>query len=276
MEPTVASPGSGASRPSAASSDHSASLSELQRLLLISRDLESFLKRVAVLTATAMPPGGSCAIAVEPPARPVIVVGSDEGSLAVGQIECTHDEGPCVEVRHTGRAVYVPDLTRERRWAFGIEALAHGIRSLLAVPIQGSAGVMGVLSMYDTRAHAYGEEHGEHGRYGRQRGRGENSETLIRAQAFGETIADVIAIALELADQVQLNEDLQKVLASRSVIDQALGVIMAENRCDREQAFDILRRASQNRNTKLHEIAAGLILSVTGRQPEPGPFCPRR
>ncbi|HEY3648330.1 MAG TPA: ANTAR domain-containing protein [Streptosporangiaceae bacterium] len=39
-------------------------------------------------------------------------------------------------------------------------------------------------------------------------------------------------------------------LAFRSVIDQALGVIMAEQRCTAEEAFAILRTASHNRNVK--------------------------
>jgi transcriptional regulator with GAF, ATPase, and Fis domain len=234
-------------------------LSKLQRLLLVCEDLEDFLQRVAMLSAEAMPMGNSFVIAVELPGRPPIVVGSDEGSLAVGKIECTHGEGPCMEVRHSGQPVYLPDLNREgRRWAFGIEALAHGMRSLLAIPIPGPAGVVGVVSLFATRAHAY------------------DRAARRRVQVFAESVADIIAVALRLADQIQLNKDLRSALESRSAIDQAIGVIMAENRCDRETAFEILRRASQNRNTKLRDVAADLVYSITGHQPAPGPFCPRQ
>jgi AmiR/NasT family two-component response regulator len=50
---------------------------------------------------------------------------------------------------------------------------------------------------------------------------------------------------------------------SRSVIDQAMGVVMAQNRCDADAAFAILTRASQNRNIKLRDIARSTVLSVS-------------
>jgi AmiR/NasT family two-component response regulator len=40
------------------------------------------------------------------------------------------------------------------------------------------------------------------------------------------------------------------------VIDQALGVVMGQNRCTADEAFDILRTISQNRNGKLRDVAA--------------------
>jgi GAF domain-containing protein len=259
MDPTGTSPGSKSGTASQPSLDYPVWLPELQRMLMVSGDLEDFLLRVTTLSAAAMPAGISCMIAVELPGRPPIVAGSDEGALAVGKVDCTHREGPSLEVRHTSRPVYVPDLTRERRrWASALEALAHGIRSWLAIPIQGPSGVVGVLSLYAAWADAFDEA------------------TRERMRTFTDDIAGVITLAIQLADQIQLNDDLRSALESRSVIDQAIGVIMAENRCDRDAAFGILRNASQNRHTKLREVAADLVQSVTGHRPTPGPFCPRQ
>jgi AmiR/NasT family two-component response regulator len=56
---------------------------------------------------------------------------------------------------------------------------------------------------------------------------------------------------------------MRKAMDSRSIIDQAMGVIMAQNRCDADAAFAILTRASQNRNIKLREIARGTVMSVS-------------
>jgi GAF domain-containing protein len=234
-------------------------LSELQRQLLASGDLEDFLQRVTALGAAAMPADTSCVIAVEAPGGPLIVAGSDESALAVGKTDCVHREGPHLEVMNTGRSVYSPDLIGAGRWsAFAIEARARSIRCALSIPIQGLTGMVGVLNLYATRADAYDED------------------ARTQAERFAGTIAGSIGIALKLAERLQLNEDLRKALASRSVIDQAIGVIMAENRCDREVAFDVLRRASHNRNVKLREVAADLVLSITGHPPVPGPFGPRR
>ena len=58
----------------------------------------------------------------------------------------------------------------------------------------------------------------------------------------------------------------------RSVIDQVLGIIMAQERCTSSWAFAILRTASQNRNVKLRDIARQLVISLSGEPPQPPPF----
>jgi GAF domain-containing protein len=234
-------------------------LPELQRLLSVSEDLEDLLRRVTVLAAAVMPADTSCVIAVEPPGRPLVVVGSEAASLAVGTTDWTHREGPHLVVTSTGRSAYSPDISKEGRWsAFVIEARARGIRCALTCPIQGPDEVMGVLSLYATRPHAYDEI------------------VQRRAQGMADSVAGVITLAARLTDQIVLNEDLHQALVSRAVIDQAIGVIMAENRCSRVEAFGILRSASQNRNAKLRDVAANLVQSITGHEPMPGPFGPRQ
>jgi AmiR/NasT family two-component response regulator len=58
-------------------------------------------------------------------------------------------------------------------------------------------------------------------------------------------------------------------LRSRAVIDRAIGVIMAESRCDADRAFAILSRASDNRNIKLRDLATEIVMQVRGRAPPP-------
>ena len=53
------------------------------------------------------------------------------------------------------------------------------------------------------------------------------------------------------------------------MIDQAIGVIMAQERCTQTRAFDLLRSASQNRNVKLRDLAAAIVTSVSGEPPQP-------
>ncbi|HWO63364.1 MAG TPA: ANTAR domain-containing protein, partial [Umezawaea sp.] len=74
--------------------------------------------------------------------------------------------------------------------------------------------------------------------------------------------------AVAYADATKLVEQMRTAMASRSVIDQAMGVVMAQNRCSAEAAFALMTRASQNRNIKLREIARGIVANVsrpTGR-----------
>jgi AmiR/NasT family two-component response regulator len=55
-------------------------------------------------------------------------------------------------------------------------------------------------------------------------------------------------------------------MESRAVIEQAKGVLMAQRHVDAEQAFEMLREASQRYNRKLREIAAGIVDSTQGPQ----------
>ena len=82
-----------------------------------------------------------------------------------------------------------------------------------------------------------------------------------------------LRLSLLLARQATLAKDLETAMISRSTIDQALGVIMGQNRTTRDEAFEILRAASQSRNVKLREVAALIIQNLTGHPPaEPPPF----
>ncbi len=52
-------------------------------------------------------------------------------------------------------------------------------------------------------------------------------------------------------------------LDTMPVIEQAKGIIMARERCGPEEAFDLLRRASQRANLKVHVLAASLVAQTS-------------
>jgi len=56
-----------------------------------------------------------------------------------------------------------------------------------------------------------------------------------------------------------LNDQLREALASRDVIGQAKGILMAREVCTPDEAFDILRRGSQRTNRKLRDVAQDLV-----------------
>jgi AmiR/NasT family two-component response regulator len=79
-------------------------------------------------------------------------------------------------------------------------------------------------------------------------------------------VAEAVAVAVgnaeahaQLADQA-LN--MRLAMDSRAVIEQAKGVLMAQRHVDAEQAFEILREASQRYNRKLRDIAFGIVEST--------------
>jgi len=63
-------------------------------------------------------------------------------------------------------------------------------------------------------------------------------------------------------DELTLTDHLRTALSSRSVIDQAIGMIIGMQRCSPETGFDVLRTVSQNRNIPLRVIAADLVATT--------------
>jgi AmiR/NasT family two-component response regulator len=58
--------------------------------------------------------------------------------------------------------------------------------------------------------------------------------------------------------------NLRATLESRTIIDIAIGIVMAQNRCSQATAVQILTEASSNSNTKLRDIAKSIVDSVGG------------
>ncbi|WP_051812603.1 ANTAR domain-containing protein [Streptomyces sp. NRRL S-340] len=71
---------------------------------------------------------------------------------------------------------------------------------------------------------------------------------------------------LELEQEVR---QLRRALVSRPVIDQARGILMAAHACTAQQAWDILREASQRSNTKLRTVAAAVTAGARPDGPAP-------
>ena len=87
---------------------------------------------------------------------------------------------------------------------------------------------------------------------------------------MGSVFATHAAVALAGAQQ---DEQMQKALQGRDVIGQAKGILMAQQGVSADEAFDILRRASQRMNIKLRELAER-VASRTPPQEEGAAYSP--
>jgi hypothetical protein len=96
------------------------------------------------------------------------------------------------------------------------------------------------------------------------------AENRAQAQRFEAARAQLQAIAEWIeTDRPQrevLRESafarLQARLESLPVIEQAKGIVMAQQRCGPDEAFELLRRASQRANVKVHVLAAQIVAHV--------------
>ena len=88
-----------------------------------------------------------------------------------------------------------------------------------------------------------------------------------RARAAIERSSDLIANSEALVGEARIGRDamtreiasLREALASRTVISSAVGILMARAEVTSQEAFDTLRRTSQNANRKLRDVAAELV-----------------
>jgi GAF domain-containing protein len=229
-------------------------LAELQDALLGSDSIEQFLHELAVLAAGLVTSGVSCGMTIGPKGRPVTVACSDPEAARVDEVQYELNDGPCLHAMRDGHLVRIDDTEGQQRWpTFEKLAAAQGIRSCLALPLVAEGRSVGALNLYARAAAAFG------------------TAEVLRAQTFAKNASGAVALALRLASYAALTEQLRSSLASRTVIDQALGVIMAQERCTQSRAFAILRAASQNTNVKLRDIASAIVTGVSGERPQPPP-----
>ena len=82
--------------------------------------------------------------------------------------------------------------------------------------------------------------------------------------------AEETALLTEVVELRAENEQLGRALASRGVIDQARGMVMALAPCPSDRAWDLLVDVSQHCNIKLRDVAAALVATTKDEAlPEP-------
>ena len=95
------------------------------------------------------------------------------------------------------------------------------------------------------------------------------ADSVTRLQATRQEIAAGRTERAVLHDSAFAR--LQARLATLPVIEQAKGIIMAQTGCSPDEAFGLLRKASQRGNVPVRELAAGIVRQAGGRGPAPAP-----
>lgn len=232
-------------------------LGELHSLVLGVAAVQEFLEDVAGLAAEAVQPGVSCGITTRYDTNPVTSAASDERASLVDEAQYANGAGPCLEALSTGRVVDVPDQAAERRWgAYGEAASDLGLRCSLSLPLFVDQSAVGALNLYGFSAPSEFSGPARH-----------------RAEVFAGQASTALTLALRFNDQAERSRQLVEALHSRSIIDQALGILMVEQKCDARAAFDLLRQRSQSVNLKLREVAADVVVRASHHPlSTPGPF----
>jgi GAF domain-containing protein len=231
------------------------SLSEIARILFSAGSVPNTLAQVvevAVQTIEGCDFAGIFMLEGDSVVTPVL---TDPLVEVIDTLQHQTAEGPCLDAIAEGIMVYADDLVNDARWPkFGPRAAEQGVRSALALPLA-SNGTNGAVNLYAHYPAAFG----------------------VVDRAKGVILSSLADVALSAARSIEYEErridNLHSALSSREVIGQAQGILMERERITADQAFDILRRASQFLNLKLREVAQTLV--DTGERPETGPRAPR-
>jgi hypothetical protein len=169
---------------------------------------------------------------------------TDPAATAVDQAQYQLEEGPCLDAADAPM-VYAQSFPDERWPTLASRPTESGVQSALSYRLAAASSATadsggGSLNSYGVTPNAFTDTAQEIG--------------LILA-AHASVAARAVA---ERSTRQSLDRDLQQALLSRDVIGQAKGILMERLNITPEDAFDLLRRSSQNLNLKLRDVARGL------------------
>ncbi|MFJ4028985.1 ANTAR domain-containing protein [Paenarthrobacter sp. NPDC089989] len=222
----------------------------LQEMILATPDVEVFLSDLAVLAATEISTPVNavlCGVTVIRRKKGVVAASSDERASVLDHLQNSYGDGPCLTALRDKTLIHVPDTAADTRWRDYLDAaVAEGVGSVLAVPLDLAGEADAVMNLYSVSSHGFAPP------------------DITMAETFTEHTAKSLRLALKMAQLRHARDDLYAAMQSRAVIDMAVGIIMAQNRCRKDAAFKVLTDTSSHRNTKLRDVAAQIVARVSG------------
>ncbi|MGX7677784.1 GAF and ANTAR domain-containing protein [Jatrophihabitans sp. DSM 45814] len=169
---------------------------------------------------------------------------SDPVAARADALQYELNEGPCVQAAEDDADYLLFDVANEPRWPRFAAAVAEQtpVRSVLSFQLLAEESA--ALNLFADEPAAFGDE-------------AINTATIFAAHASS-------LVALHDAEGHAAN--LESALHSNREIGVALGVLMAHHKVRQDEAFSLLRTASQNLHVKLRDVAAEVV--ETGALPD--------
>jgi ANTAR domain/GAF domain len=164
---------------------------------------------------------------------------SDDVAHQIDDLERQVGEGPCLDAILEERPQHDPDITDHATWPeLAKRAMAETpVRSMLAFRLVHDGAKSGALNLFGDTPNALGEE----------------------SVAQGTIMSAFASVAIAMAQERRRASNLELALDTNREIGKAVGLLMAEHNIGSEQAFEILRHASQSMNRKVRELAREIV-----------------
>lgn len=192
-----------------------------------------------------------CALTLNRVKRVKTTAGTGTPTERLARLEQEVGEGPLTEaLAGTGTAA-MNHVATDFRWARYRPYLQDaGFSSVLGLRLSLDEGTEAALAFFAASPQAF------------------PLQVIAEARGFTDIAARGLRLALELQSASTRASDLQSALESRTSIDIACGVIMAQNRCSYNDAIGIISKASSHRNIKLRKVAEGILANLPGGAPD--------
>ncbi len=223
------------------SSDLLAAVREFTTTILNPYDLEDLLDR---LTNHAMIVTGSQGAGVMLSGRDGLgfAAASDPQVVEVEMLQDRVETGACHAAFTTRELVLVEDLAATDRWpAYRDRALELGFRAVMGLPMHACGETIGVLNIYRRDPGPW------------------STGDVEAAEILTSMGAGYVLHANHLRAQHDMAAQLEVAIASRDLIGQAKGLLIARHGIGAEAAFAMLRAESQTTNLKPRDVAAKLL-----------------
>jgi GAF domain-containing protein len=232
---------------SADDADLQAGIGDLAGLVAGSLGLPELLAEVATFAVRAIPGAdgaGVTLLRLDQPDNIVAALASSAPFVAeIDEIQyVTVREGPCITAALERRTVRSGSLGGEKMWPrFGPRAGRLGVHSALSLPLLLPDQVVGAINVYARGKDVF------------------DGHAVELGELFAKPAAVAVHNAQILDDALSLTVRLQTALATRPVIDQAIGLIRGRTGRSVEDALTHLRAISQAEHRKLADVAQQMV-----------------
>jgi PAS domain S-box-containing protein len=217
-------------------------LTALSTLPATASDLQPALDAAAAVIAETLGPGVEVSVSAGDPLEPRTVASSAALAQQLDGAQVMAGEGPCQTAYDTATLVESADLRTDERWPRLAGMCAQRIGAI-AVPLSLGGTPLGCLNVYVAPERL-------------------DARLTEACELLAATVAGVVHHFDARTELANLATGLERAMASRAVIEQAKGIVMAARRCDADEAFGYLVDLSSTEHVKLREVARRIVASV--------------